>query len=95
MGIHFVQIACDVDCVWNKTPPRYRVYVNDELFTERTWIWKDLYLEECLQISAPAGTYKIQYNLVEPELGQLTAKNFKIIQGPGRIVNENYLEITE
>jgi len=95
MQAHFVQVVCDVDCVWDQESPRYRAYVNNELFAERTWIWRNEYLEECLQISAPAGRYKIHYRLVDPELGKLTVKNFKVKHGPGRIVDKNYLEITE
>ena len=34
-----IQVQCDVYCKWDGNDTRYRVYVNDELFTERTWIW--------------------------------------------------------
>ena len=68
MQTHFVQVDCDVDCEWDQESPRYRAYVNDELFAERTWIWQNEYLRECLQISAPAGLYKIHYRLVDPKL---------------------------
>jgi hypothetical protein len=42
----------DIHCEWAGTAPSYRVFVNDELFTERTFIWRDQYLTEILQISA-------------------------------------------
>jgi len=93
MQPQFVQVVCDVHCKWDQESPRYRVYVNDELFAERTWIWRDIYLEELLQISAPVGTYKIKYELVEPELGDLKIKNIRVVQGPGRIHSKGLLEI--
>lgn len=93
MQTHYVQVTCNINCEWNEESPRYRAYVNDELFTERTWIWKDAYLEECLQISAPPGIYNIAYELVEPELGNLTVDNFKVTQGRAHIFNDHFLEI--
>jgi hypothetical protein len=77
-----VQIHCDVYCKWNGNDTRYRLYVNDELFAERTWLWKDEYLEELLQISAPAGTYKIKYELVPPFTGNIKVKKYVIEYGP-------------
>ena len=50
MQTEFVIAKCDVYCKWTGPYPRYRCYVNDELFSERTWIWQDVYLEENLQI---------------------------------------------
>ena len=34
----FVKAMFDIDCEWSDTQPAYRVFVNDELFTERTWV---------------------------------------------------------
>ena len=45
--------------------PVYRLYVNDELMTERSWRWTDCYLVEELQISAEPGTYTLRYELVD------------------------------
>ena len=93
MQPQFVQVVCDVHCRWDQEPPRYRVYVNDELFTERTWIWQNVYLEEMLQILAPPGTYKIRYELVDPDHALLKVKDVRVINGPGRMGIKNWLEI--
>jgi len=45
--------------------PIYRLYVNDELMSERSWRWTDCYLVEELQISAEPGTYTLRYELVD------------------------------
>jgi len=90
MKPEFVAVLTDVYCKWGTVSPRYRVYVNDELFAERTWIWRDAYLEEMLQINAPPGQYKIRYELVEgfdQEAG-LKIRNMRVEHGPGRILDK-------
>ena len=89
----FVQVVCDVDCVWDSEAPSYRVFVNNELFTERTWIWQDQYLEEMLQILAKPGRYQIDFSLIDPSLGTLITKNLRVIKGEAKIINNNILEI--
>jgi len=92
MSTKFVRVVCDVTCGWSGTPPRYRAYVNDELFTERTWIWTDSYLEELLQIQAPPGKYIIRYELVDPDSARLKVKNIRVEAGDA-VVGKNILEI--
>ena len=75
MSRKYVRVLCDVDCDWEGLPPVYRVYVNDELFTERTWIWTDQYLEEAIQIEAEPGDYNISYELVPPHLATIKVSN--------------------
>ena len=55
MQTYFVRVECDVTAKVHNQPLRYRVYVNNELFAERTWIWENCYLEESLQIQAGPG----------------------------------------
>lgn len=57
----FVRISFDLYCNWEGDDPAYRVYVNDELFSDRTWIWgRNSYLNQTLQIEAEPGHYSIQ-----------------------------------
>jgi hypothetical protein len=93
MDNKFVRVLCDIHCDWEGLPPVYRVYVNDELFAERTWIWNDVYLEELLQISAPPGKYQIRHELVPPHLAQLTVENIRVELGDADIKGENLLRI--
>jgi hypothetical protein len=86
MQTFFVRVECDVTAKVHAQPFRYRVYVNNELFTERTWIWQGVYLEEMLPISAPAGIYPIRFETVDPENGRIKVRNHRVDQGPGRII---------
>ena len=72
-----VTVTCDVTAKVLAQPFRYRVYVNNELFTERTWIWTDSYLEEMLPISALAGVYPIRFETVDPDNGRIKVRNYR------------------
>jgi hypothetical protein len=78
----YVRAVFDIDCDWEGLPPVYRVYVNDELFTERTWIWTDQHLQEILQIQAEPGKYAVRVESVGPSLSQFRVWNHRIEHGP-------------
>ena len=82
MDTVFVKALFDIDCDWEGLPPSYRVYVNDELFAERTWTWTDCYLTEMLQIQAPPGRYRIRIEKVGPSLAEFRTANPRIEYGP-------------
>jgi len=82
MSREHVLVKCDVYCDWKGTPPVYRLYVGDELFVERTYIWQEQYLEELIPVYAEPGKYEIRYELVSPSQAQLTVKNMRVDQGP-------------
>jgi hypothetical protein len=90
----FIRVLCDVDCEWESFQPIYRVYVDNELFAERTWRWTDHYLQEALQIEAEPGEYHLRFELVKPHLAILTVKNMRVDHGPAT-VKDNVLRITE
>jgi hypothetical protein len=77
-----VVVRADVSVDWQGEPPRIRVYVGTELFTERTWIWREQYLEEILVINAVPGKYNLRWELVPPAQGTIEVKNVRIDQGP-------------
>ena len=95
MAKQFVRVVTDLHCDWEGLAPTYRVYVNDELFGERTWIWTTDYLEEALQIHADPGEYQIRYELILPNLAQLQVKNVRVDFGPGHIKNNTLLRIQD
>jgi hypothetical protein len=93
MSKRFVRVLADIDCDWEGLSPNYRVYVNDELFTERTWIWTDSYIEEMLQIEANPGEYRLRWELVPPHLAQMTVQNVRVDHGTAKIINNEILRI--
>ena len=78
MNRRSVVVRADVDIRWKKQPPNYRIYVNDELFSERTWIWHEEYLEEMLPIHAPPGEYTLRWEIVPPSKGQIIVTNPRV-----------------
>lgn len=96
MAKQFVRVVCNVYCEWEGLPPNYRVYINDELFTERTWNWaENFYLEESLQINADPGEYQIRYELVPPHLADLRVSKPMVTYGCGTVDDNGILRVTE
>jgi hypothetical protein len=94
MTKQYVRVVCNVACKWEGLPPIYRVYVNDELFTERTWRWDDeYYLREEIQIEAEPGEYAIRYELVPPNLAKLIVGKPIINYGSATVDNNGLLRI--
>jgi hypothetical protein len=98
MQTYFVRVECDVTAKVLGHPLRYRAYVNNELFVERTWIWDNCYLEESFQIQAGPGIYPIRFETVDEANGRIKVRNYRITAGPGRIIkykDEPSLEISD
>jgi len=94
MEKQFVQVSCNVHVDWSGAQaPAYRLYINDELFTERSWKWRGYFLEELIQIEAVPGKYRIKYELVQPHRAVLSITNMRVVQGPGRIKGDDILRI--
>ena len=85
MTKEFVRVLTEVHCDWSAEPPIYRVYVDNELFTERTWIWKDCYLEEKILVEAEPGDYLIEYRLLDPSSASIRTENMRVDHGSATI----------
>ena len=77
MQTYFVRVECDVTAKVLAQPFRYRAYINDELFAERTWIWTNSYLEEAFQIQASPGIYPIRFETVDADHGRIKVRNYR------------------
>jgi hypothetical protein len=93
MQKELVTVLVDLRCTWSGTPPRYRCYVNDELFTERTWTWTDCCLEEMIPIHAEPGQYRIRHQLLDTANAQLKIKNFRVEKGPAVMLDRGWVQI--
>jgi hypothetical protein len=86
MTQQFVRVLADVhcDCAPDQRPI-YRLYINNELFTERTWIWENVYLEEVIPILAEPGDYVVRYELVPGTTAGLNIQNLRVAEGSATI----------
>jgi len=97
MNRQSVVVRADVSLEWQGNPPNYRIYVGNEMFTERTWIWQEQYLEERLVVNAPPGKYNLRWELVPPAQGTIEVKNVRIEHGSAYayIKKDSQLRITD
>ena len=90
----FVKVVFDLHADRIQPDSRYRIYLEDELLTERTWRWDDkTYLEEMLQIKAEPGLYKVSLEKALPTKTRFTVKNMRVELGDARIKDDDMLEI--
>lgn len=83
MERHFVKASFDLDCEWEGIAPIYRIFVNDEIFVERQWLWPtDKTTNQTLQIKAPPGRYDVRVVTVGPCLANLHVTNTSVQVGP-------------
>ena len=70
----------------------YRAWLEDELFTERTWrLDAHQYLQEQWQIRCRPGRYRIRYELIGT--GTISASNWQVLHGPAGITDDGRLVI--
>ena len=93
MAKQFVRILSNIDCEWEGLTPIYRLYVNNELFSERTWIWTDSTLEENLQIEAEPGDYTLHYELLSPNSANLKIGSLTVSHGSAEIIDNTHFRI--
>ena len=87
-----ILVQVDLHCKWERTPPMYRLYVNDELFSERNYIWQaGEYLRENLVLNAPAGEYKIR--IETPSTSSFKLRNVKCSDDSVRTIDNETFEI--
>lgn len=77
---------------------RYRVYVDDDLITERTWVWDNsTFLEENLWVnldSPKVHTLKLEPIRYTPEQAEFSLMNFKVVNMPATIVSSDVTELS-
>lgn len=93
MTKQFVKMELDVHAKWETHPPMYRVYVNDELFNERNYIWQPSeYITEIIQVSAGPGEYSVR---IENHGGEFTTRKLRCVYGSAEVINDQRFIIRE
>jgi len=72
-----VRVTFRLDCSWELIPPAYRIYFNDELLSERNYIWinTEETLEENFFVNVEPGQHQITIRTLEPHSGHFTINN--------------------
>lgn len=87
-----VKLTVDVMCDWMAYPPSYRVYVDGDLLTERSYIWDNEheFVREHLAVTLSPGTHTLVIEpVIKPEnLAVFKTKNF-CINGAGATLGPN------
>lgn len=73
-------LVFEVHCQYAHKHPRYRIYVDDDLITERTFTWspKTQFVEENIVVRAVQGEHKFKLENVDPDDGFFTIKHIRL-----------------
>ncbi len=72
-------ITVDVYARWSDKCPRYRVYVDNDLLTERDFIWAghETYIRENIQVTLNPGLHTVRIEQVNTH-GKIDTKNILV-----------------
>lgn len=88
----FVKATFNLHCDKRDTAPAYRIFFNDELFTERTWRWDpNFYLKQILQIEAVPGEYTVKITSVNAEFSVFCVENHGVDYGDAYWENDKLI----
>lgn len=73
-------ITVDIYCNWDAEPQAYRVYVDDDLLTERTYLWRntDQYVQENIIVHVEPGQHQLKIIPVDPNFHGFTWRNLVV-----------------
>ena len=108
MSSNVTNISVEVHCcrpLWATKDPhapyhdsRYRLYVDDELIIERTWVWNNsTFLKENLWLSLEKlKKYSLMLEPVRliPEQADFSLNNFKVLNSNATVEYSNLTEIS-
>ena len=85
-----VNLTVEVHCLmpsWvNHENNKYRLYVNDDLLTERTWIWElNTLINENIWVIIPAtsaNTVRLEQIIQDKSVAQFALRNIRVIDTP-------------
>jgi hypothetical protein len=86
----FHKLEVSVHSHWNENPPVYRLYVDDEMLTERTFSWTSyqFYLIEHIGCYLDTGVHTLKLENLDTD-ASFELDDFKVNNNP---VNKNFLK---
>jgi len=94
--MNLVIVSFDIFCKWSGKAPTYRIYVDDELQTERDYKYNnnEVYLNERLPLYLTSGMHSIQFeNLGNQSI--FSIENFTIDKGNATVIKDMTFEVTD
>jgi hypothetical protein len=87
------KLEVDVHAHWSDNPPVYRLYVNDEMLTERTFGWAphQFYIRENLSCNLNTGVHRLRLDQINNS-GYLELDNLRVNTDQ---VNKSFLKTNE
>jgi len=81
------KLEVDVHAHWSDNPPIYRLYVNDEMFSERTFGWPSyqIYIKEHMCCELETGVHTLRLENLDSS-GRFELDDFRV---NGFVVNKN------
>lgn len=75
-----LKIEVDILCEWQTEPQAYRLYINDDLYTERTYVWRNpnQWVREMLVAELAHGKHTIKILPVNGKFHGFKLANFAI-----------------
>jgi hypothetical protein len=72
-----INVFCQKD--WARNPV-YRVYVDDDLLTERTWIWPayEFFIKENIEVDISPGKHRIVVQTTVPDSDNIVFRNLTV-----------------
>jgi hypothetical protein len=77
------KITVDVYAHWGDTPPRYRIYLDGDLMTERDFVWPShqTFIREHIIVDLEPGQHQLEVEQVGKN-GTITQKNVVVDGNP-------------
>jgi len=75
-------ITADIYASWGDVPPRYRIYVDQDLITERdfTWPGTQIYITENILVNLPIGGHTVRIEQINGD--NIKVKNLAVDHKP-------------
>jgi hypothetical protein len=88
-----IEITIDVFCHWLVTKHDYRIYVDDDLLTERTYLWTNPneFVREHIVVYLEPGEHTIRLEPVNPLFKGFRYENFHLNKQRIDPVNNRFL----
>lgn len=89
-----VEISAEIYCNWDQQAPVYRVYVDQDLLTERTYKWvnPEQFVCERIVVNLESGMHELRIQAVDSaDQDKFSVKNVHINHQPAPYVNNQII----